>query len=232
MFLRQKTRLTYIKKRVKKSVFSIPGYLSFLVFSLLISLFKIFDYEINEIYLAVKTFPYEIYDIGNCNKNDSYCLLFRGLNIVNDFIKDVLIIFLNALIDIILFKNSKDNLRLKKKLTKDANKLTAAIELKNKLNRMIFINGVVFIIAYLPEFLVYIMLIAFDKQLNIFCDQYMSCREFTEFGQIFNYISFFFQFFILKKFNKNFNHNYIHLKNEYFWKKFRPEKVLETPKSA
>ena len=200
-------------------------YSAILAFSLLISLFKIFEYQINEIYLSVKSFPYEKYDIGNCEKSDFTCMLFRVLNILNDFMKNVLIIFLNAIIDIILFKNSKENLKIKKKLTTDDDKLAPAIELKNKLNRMIFINGIIFIIAYLPEFSAYIILNVYEKELNIFCMQYMSCREFTEFAQIFNYVSFFLQFFVLKKFNRNFNEKYVYLKNEYFWKKLKCNKI-------
>ena len=194
-------------------------------------MFKIFEYQINEIYFSVKSFPYEKYDIGNCEETNSTCLLFRVLNIVNDFIKNVLIIFLNAIIDILLFKNSKENLKHKKKLTNDVDKLAPAIELKNKLNRMIFINGIIFIIAYLPEFVAYVILNVYDKELNIFCMDYMSCRELTEFAQIFNYVSFFLQFFILKKFNRNFNEKYIYLKNEYFWNKLKCNKIQKNLKA-
>jgi hypothetical protein len=203
-------------------------YGSFITLSLGLSLFKLFEYQINEIYFSTKTFPFEKYDIGNCDKNDLNCSLFRILNMVNDFLKNVAFIFVNLVIDIVLFKNSKDNVELKKKLNIDSSKIEKAVHLKNKLNRMIFINGVLFSVAYLPEFLVYILLNVFDKKIRLFCFSYMSCREFTEFAQIFNYLSLFLQFFVLKKFNRSFEENFIYFKNEYVWKNFKKLKFFNT----
>jgi hypothetical protein len=196
-------------------------YGSFITLSLGLSLFKLFEYQINEIYFSTKTFPFEKYDIGNCDKNDLNCSLFRILNMVNDFLKNVAFIFVNLVIDIVLFKNSKDNVELKKKLNIDSSKIEKAVHLKNKLNRMIFINGVLFSVAYLPEFLVYILLNVFDKKIRLFCFSYMSCREFTEFAQIFNYLSLFLQFFVLKKFNRSFEENFIYFKNKFKNKKLK-----------
>jgi hypothetical protein len=107
-----------------------------------------------------------------------------------------------------LFKNSKQNLENKKKLLSDVKKIGIAIKLKNKMNKMVLINGIVFFIAYFPEFITNIILIVFDKKINEFCYQYISCNELNEFAQFFNFISIGLQFFILKKFNKNFDRDF------------------------
>jgi hypothetical protein len=146
--------------------------------------------------------------VGNCDKGDAYCTLFRVLNIINNFIKDILFFFINLIIDILLFKNSKQNLENKKRVLNDAKKIDMAIKLKNKMNKMVLINGIVFFIAYFPEFISNILLIVYDKKINIFCYQYISCNDLNEFAQFFNFISIGLQFFILKKFNKNFDRDF------------------------
>ena len=189
-------------------------YFIIFVLSILLSLFKIFEYQINEIYLSSKSFPFKIYDVGNCDKGDVYCNLFRAFNLVNNFIKDCFLFVANLVIDIYLFKYSKKNLENKKKVLNDAKKIGIAIKLKNKMNKMVLINGVTFFVAYSPEFITNILLIAFDKKINDFCYQFMSCSELSEFAQFFNFISIGMQYFILKKFNKNFSRDLTGFKNK------------------
>ena len=182
----------------------------FIIFcaSILLSLFKIFEYQINEIYLPSKSYPFKIYDVGSCENGSVYCTLFRVFNIINDFIKDVLFFFTNLIIDILLFRTSQKNVKHKKKILNDIIKIDIAIKFKNKMNRMVFLNGILFFIAYFPEFITNITLIVFDKKINLFCYQNISCSVLNEFAQFFNFISIGLQFFILKKFNKTFNKSF------------------------
>jgi hypothetical protein len=145
-------------------------YLVVVVLSCLISGFKLFEYRLNEIYNSSKSFPFQIYDIGNCNLSDRYCYLFRALNFVNDFIKDIFFFFINLIIDIFLFRKVKRNLDKKIKISQnDTAKISQANKTKNKINQMVILNGIVFCVAYFPECVTNILLIGFDKRLNIFC---------------------------------------------------------------
>jgi len=194
-------------------------YFIIFAFSILMSIFKIFEYQINEVYLPNKSYPFKKYDVGSCENGDFYCTLFRVFNIINDFIKDVLFFFINLIIDIFLFIISKKNLKNKMKISKDKKTIDVAIKFKNKMNRMVILNGILFFIAYLPEFITNITLIIFDKKINQFCYQFISCNLLNEFAQFFNFLSIGLQFFILKKFNKSFNKNYNELKSN-FLKRF------------
>jgi hypothetical protein len=197
-------------------------YLIIFLFSFLLSLVRLFEFKINEIEYSTKNFPFEKYDIGSCNKNDYHCSLFRALNVINDFIKDIMFFIINFIIDIFLYCNSKKNLENKKKLTNDHKHINMAIKSKNRINQMVFINGFVFFIAYFPEFIANILLITFDNYINKFCILYISCKNISELAQFFNFISISFQFFVYKKFNKRFNKSFNSLRRKLFFRlKFR-----------
>ena len=192
--------------------------------SLLLSIFRLFEYKINYIENSTKNFPLETYDFGSCKKNDFHCHLYRALNVINDFIKDILFFIINLIIDIFMYKNSIKNLENKRKLTNDRKHINLAIKYKNSVNQMIFVNGFVFFIAYFPEFITNILLIALDKYISMFCFTYISCNIISELAQFFNFISISFQFFVCKKFNKRFSKSFNSLKKMPFFKwKFRPD---------
>jgi hypothetical protein len=123
------------------------------------------------------------------------------------------------MIDIFLFIISKKNLKNKMKISNDKKTIDVAIKFKNNMNRMVILNGILFFIAYFPELITNITLIIFDKKINQFCYQFISCNLLNEFAQFFNFLSIGLQFFILKKFNKSFNKNYNELKSN-FLKRF------------
>ena len=182
------------------------------VFCFLLSIFRLFEYDINEIEYSYKNFPFQIYDVGSCEKSDFHCALFRALNILNDLIKNVLFFVINLVLDLVLFKNSKQNLRNKKKLCSDRKQINLAIKSKNSINQMLFVNALIFFVSYFPEFIANILLIVFDQYLNFFCFKYLSCRNLTELSEVFNFISISFQFFVYKRFNKHFNNGFKTLK--------------------
>lgn len=197
----------------------IKYYIIVFVVSVLFSIFKLFGFQINEIYNSYKSFPFEIYDVGNCDVDYVYCVLFRTLKLVNDFIKNILIFFLNLFIDIYLMKFARQHLRSKKNLITDKSKISQAVKSINKINRMIIFNGFIFFVAYFPEFITNILLFTFDGYIKMFCLNYISCSDLNELAQFFNFISITFQFFVFKKFDKNFNDSFRNLKGK-FLKKF------------
>ena len=74
------------KNRVIKKLdgLSLMAYYSLmLMICTLLSIFKLFQYQTNEIFNSAKSFPYEKYDVGNCKLNDIYCNLFRYLDLIN-----------------------------------------------------------------------------------------------------------------------------------------------------
>jgi hypothetical protein len=183
-------------------------YALIILFSIFLSLFKLFQYDINYIYNHFKSFPFEIYDIGNCESDNYKCTLFRILKLLNDIIKNILMYILSVFIDLVLMKNIREDVKNKLKLTKIKKTITTAISSLNNVNRMVLINGILFLIAYSPEFITNILLILFNDYLLLFCSGYISCTDFNELAEFFNFFIISFQFFIFKRFNKLFNENF------------------------
>ena len=183
-------------------------YFLMVLFGIILSLFKLFQYDVNYIYNYNKSFPYEIYDVNNCKSANYKCVLFRTLKLVNDFIKNILTYLLIILIDLVLIKNIRNDLKNKIKVSQSKKVIDTAIDSLNNVNRMVLINSVLFFLAYSPEFFTNILLIAFNNYLYLFCTGYISCNDFNELVAVFNFFSLSFQFFIFKRFNKLFRLNY------------------------
>jgi hypothetical protein len=146
--------------------------------------------------------------VGNCNSANYKCILFRALKLINDIIKNILTYLLIILIDLILIKNIRNDLKNKIKVSQSKKVIDTAIDSLNSVNRMVLINSVLFFFAYSPEFFTNIILIAFNNYLYLFCTGYISCNDFNELVAVFNFFSISFQFFIFKRFNKLFKENY------------------------
>ena len=195
------------------------------IFGVLLSLFKLFQYDYNYIYNLNKSFPFEIYDVGNCESTNYKCILFRALKLINDIIKNILTYMISFLIDIILMKNIRKDVENKLKLTKSKKTISTAIHSLNNANRMVLVNGIVFFVAYSPEFIVNILLVVLNNHLYLFCAGYISCNDFNELAEVFNFFSISFQFFIFKSFNKLFKENY-----QEFLESFRVKKKFKNKK--
>jgi hypothetical protein len=79
---------------------------------------------------------------------------------------------------------------------------------KKKLSIMVLVNGVIYLISHLPEFLTMSLLIVYNDSLVTFCLNKMRCDKLNEMAQFFNYISILSQFSINKNFNRLFNETY------------------------
>jgi hypothetical protein len=123
-------------------------YAMMVLFGVSLSIFKLFQYDINYIYNLNKSFPFEIYDVGNCESTNFKCVLFRALKLINDFIKNILTYILSLLIDLILMKNIRKDIENKLKLAKSKKVIDSATDSLNNNNRMVLINSVLFFIAY------------------------------------------------------------------------------------
>jgi hypothetical protein len=137
------------------------------------------------------------------------------LDIINDFIRDILFYIVNLVIDLCLLHNSSKNLKNKIKLTKDKQNLSAAIKSKKKINRMVLIDGILFLIAYTPEFLTRVLLMIFEQRISVFCYVYVSCKELKDVAEFFTFLFISFQFFVYKKFNSNIDYKFNILKKRF-----------------
>ena len=180
----------------------------------LFSVFKCFQYQINEIYNTYKSFPLESYDIDSCRDDNFKCKLFKIFNVINDFIIYMLFFFIDIAIDVYLVKSSKKNLENKKKITNDKKILATAFKSNKKITRMVVLNGLLFLIAYTPEFISRTLLLLFDKYLFNFCFLYYSCKNLIDITEFFTFFSIAFQFFMYKKFNNKFNEQFSLLKKK------------------
>jgi hypothetical protein len=93
------------------------------------------------------------------------------------------------------------------------------------MNKLVFINGLIYLIGHLPEFITIILLTVFKKKMEPFCMNNMTCDKFNEVAQFFNYFSIISQFFINLRFNKHFKESFLQLKSKFC---FRKEKINNT----
>ena len=193
------------------------------VLSLLFSIFRLFEYQKNEIYsIFEKKFPFNAYDIEYCStiSIDSKifnlkCRLFSFLRIFNNVINNILFFFLTLIIDILLISFVGKNLVKKKALIIDKKKIKEAVKLKENVNKMVIRNGFLFIVSHFPEFVTTIFLTISRKTIASVCLSSLSCGEIIEITQITNFISIVFQIFIFLKFDRNFAESFNDLKDRF-----------------
>jgi hypothetical protein len=135
-------------------------------------------------------------------KESRTCKLFWSLNLVNNFLNNILFLFLSLVIDVLMIRFSNKIILEKRAL--NCPHLKEAIDFKAKLNKMINTNASLFFISHIPEFVVTLLLIVYKHYIFDFCFSDFSCNELIEMAQTFHFISIGFQFFIFLGFDRNF----------------------------
>ena len=122
-------------------------------------------------------------------------------------LNNIVFFFISICIDIGLIRFTNQNLERKRKLfTADESLvLVQAISLKDKVNKMIITNGILYFLSHVSEFVLTILLLIFEKKISNYCLHLFSCVEIIEMAQTFNLWSISLQFFVFKHFDKNFN---------------------------
>ena len=198
-------------KRFEKT--KLLGYYSFiLVISLGLNTFKILEYRQNFLYNTFENeFPVNVYDIEYCSNQNLdtalihyKCKMFAGLNICINVLNNVVFLVVGIFVDILLFNYTKKNLQRKETLFHDSEKLSQAIKLKEKVNKMVIANGSLYFVSHFPEFCVTIVLLVFNKKIASFCYHSISCTDLIEITQVSGLISVGLQIFIFIKFDRNF----------------------------
>ncbi len=182
-------------------------------FSLSLNLFKLFEFKVNEMYSSGydKMFPFNAYDIKYCEQPtfsdiESFwfkCELFWTLDVINISINNVLVLFISLLVDALMIRFSSKLIENKKAI--NCPHLSEAIKYKTNLNKMILINGCLFFVSHVPDFVTTLLLIVYKQRLAEFCYSFFSCSELVEMAQAFHLLSISLNFFIFKHFDHNFN---------------------------
>ena len=215
-----------------------------LVSSLLLSVFKLFEYKENEAYNTFDNkFPFNAYDIEYCandflNSNAFYfkCRFFAALDLINNVINNVLFLFLNLCVDVALVRFTNHYLARKKQLLtthENLDKINEAIKLKEKVNKMVITNGLLYFCSHFVEFLALLLLLVYRKKFNWFCFTGFSCTELVEMTQTFNLLVISMQMFVFVGFDSNFDESFCELKKLYVTKVMSifPDKISKRTKA-
>ena len=195
---------------IKKSYFLI------LLLSLSFSSFKIFEYKPNEIFAYFdRNFPYNVFDTKYClynlelSKFDVFkCSLFPILNLINNIFNNVFFVIICVIVDILLIRFTKEALKKKLTMIVDERNRKEAIDQRDKITKMVIINGTIYFISHVPEFVITIVLIVCKQRLAEFSFYYISFTELMDISESFVLISISSQFFIFKKFDQNFQKSF------------------------
>ena len=130
-----------------------------------------------------------------------------ALSVLNSLFNNILFFFVNVCVDIGLVRFSTRNLARKRMLYMDNENdshLSAAHKLKEKVNKLIVTNGVLYIVSHFPEFVTTILMFVYEAKLRYYCGFVVSCITLFEMVEAFNFFSICLQFFVFKRFDHNF----------------------------
>ena len=188
--------------------------------SAVLSLFKLFQYELN-VYMEIRRdFPFEKRDESYCNSDNHeikfQCGLFNFFKILNVSLNDIVLVVFNILVDILLLLNFHKHMKNKARYVIDMDHHKAIQNSKKNINRMVFANSLIYIVSHLPEFLATLLLIVHTRKIARFCAFKLSCDLLNEEASCFALISIVCQFYIFLVFNRSFSESFRDLK-ERFW---------------
>jgi hypothetical protein len=86
---------------------------------------------------------------------------------------------------------------------------------KKRMNRMIFVNSLLYVLSHMPEFITSILLIVYSKEIVKFCSNNVSCDLLNEEAAFFSLISIVCQFYVFKSFDLNFKESYRDIKSRF-----------------
>ena len=174
--------------------------------SSVLSIFKFFEFSLNRLtkFELGNSFPITINNKFECSSfiyEIMKCKFWEILKIINSFLNDILIFIITIGFDIAVLKNIASMIRSKKTMVENFKE--AEEEKKRKrILKMIIINGIIFTLSHLPEFLSSIFLLVFKNKLNL-CTV-LECEVINECAEFFIYFSIMFQLSVNNSFNSIF----------------------------
>jgi len=201
----------YFKKILKLNL-KLYVFLLF-IFAILISLFKLFQYEVTwrkDNNNSLAEYPLEIYNEVTCSFSyfTSKCKLFDSLKIVNNSLNDILFFVFNIALDLFMLNYFNQAINHKISLRKSNADNTDLLNKKKKVNRLVVLNGILFFISHMPEFIISILLLSFRDKITNFCTHLIPCDLLNEEAQFFNLISTMCTFYLLLIFDRNFKESF------------------------
>jgi len=211
-----------------------------LIISLLINLYIYFEFEF-KYSKGIDSYLYQDYHLFKDRFSDFEYKILNILQYFKIFVSDILYLIISFAIDIALTKYVRRKVALKKELTrvnaliqsimdndhgnvksKKANNMTSS----KRITGMIVLNGINFFVFRFPLALIslYGLIFYYDDSNNksahykpdiasfVICRAFRLCDTIEEFLFIIYLISFFIQFFIFYKYDKNFKESFISLK--------------------
>ena len=173
--------------------------------SILISIYKLFQYDVNVEMDMDKDFPYEIHNELKCLGNHAICVTFKTFKIFDKALNDICFFCLIFIFDALLLKYFDRELTHKIKMREKNADNSDLVKIRKNTNRMIIFNGLLFLGSHLPECLSTILLIAYSKKIIYFCSNTIyTCDLINEETQFFGFVSITCQLYIFLGFNKNF----------------------------
>jgi hypothetical protein len=186
-----------------------------IVFSALLCIFRLFQYEIITWEYAKSSFdfPLESVSESSCLRgiNLFNCKVFDTIKIVYRSFNDIVLFVLNILIDVFLVKYYNKQILKKIQMRNSNADNSDLLAKKKKINQMVIVNGVVFLVSHMPEFVVTILLLVFRKKLFFMCSYVFSCDLIIQEAEFFNSISIVCTFYVLLVFDRNFKESFYNI---------------------
>ena len=210
-FLSTSSKSSCLKKLANLKWF----YLLALLFSVIASVFKVFQYKANTFYSSGEAdFPLDIYGIYRCktSKLQFKCKLFTIFNLINNVLNNIVFFVISIFIDICLIRFAQKILASKRQLfaTNDI-EISKAENLKEKVVQLTIVNGLLYFLSHVPDFVVTVLILVYRRTFEAICFNLFSCVEIIEIAQAFNFCSISFQFFVFVKFDRFFMQSLINI---------------------
>ena len=194
------------------------------ILSTLLSVYKLFEYSVETEMDLTDEFPRDKYTEKSCEKEDFFCTFFSVMNMLNIFINDILLYFINLIIDIILVKDYSAYLINRQKLLGSSSASSNHKEnedskiKENKVARMVVISNTFYLLTCLPEFVLSLIIIFFSKEISHYTNFNFKSSLIIDESKVFCLLSIVFNFYILIIFNRNFKKSFICLFKNLFKK--------------
>ena len=184
-----------------------------IVFSSLLSVFKFFQFNIDSFQDIIYTsqFPSEKSNRRHCSLNkDSIfdCKILGIIKVMNSVINDIFLFVITVLLDILVLNGLSKMIKSKKEMVDNFHEVEENKK-KKRIEKMVFINGLIFLFSHSPELIVSVYLLNQSKLL--FCET-TRCDKLNELAQFFIFFSMLSQFFINKNYNSIFLESYDQIK--------------------
>jgi hypothetical protein len=201
----------YFKKFLKLNL-KLCVFLLF-TFAILISLFKLFLYQVkwrDGTVGGYAEYPLEYFSEITCLISFfiSRCKFFDALKIVNNRFNDILMFIFNIALDLFMLKYFNQVIDHNISLSNTNADNTDLLNKKKKVNRLVILNGFLFFISHMPEFIISILLLSFREKITHFCTHQIPCDLLNEEAQFFNLISIMCTFYLLIIFDRNFEESF------------------------